>query len=345
MRTLVHLALATLLWGLSSAALAQNTDWDSAESNLSAEDAPNEGRDPGALDPNTEETGADATEEGEGSEGSEASAPLLELGDTEGGGQLALWAEVAFFAGDMEQGGEGTSALATSPLIGAAYSITSRARLSAQWGFTFASHDGFSTLGLGSDSTFRLGNPLLSADLMGARNSLRYRVGVGLALPVARAGDRTEDLGIGLAMAMRGALHPWLWMADRLSLVGSGRVESDLGEDFVVGGDVALGLLVATGGGGNTNLALEAGGDGEYHAAGPLYVGVRLTMVLYADLAPALSPTDDDNLQFALMPYARFLFGHSFVTAGFEINIDPPFGSSFSNSGVWGLRVGVGTVL
>jgi hypothetical protein len=341
MKLSVRLLVLLLLSSPATQIQAQSADWESAESNLSSSDAPTQGRDPGAVDPNAEEAeGSD--EDGNGD------TDLFDPGSTEDGGQLALWAELALFAGGVDYSGARTNAFATSPLIGAAYSVTSRARISAQWGFIFASNDGFDAAGVEiepSGSTFRFGNPLLSADLLGSHDSLRYRVGVGVALPVARANDLTQSLGVGLAMAMRGGFHPWLWMPDRLSLVGTGRVEGDLGEDIVVGGDAALAILIGTGNGATTNLALEAGADGEYHATGPLFVGLRLTMLLYADLVPSVSRIDDDNLLFALMPYARFLFGHSFVTAGFEINLDTPFGSSFSGGGVWALRAGFGTVL
>ncbi|NOY89754.1 MAG: hypothetical protein GXP55_01000 [Deltaproteobacteria bacterium] len=319
---------------------AQGRDWDNAESNLST-DTSSDGRDPGALDPDAD---PESTEEG----GESEDDSLFDTGDPEGGGQLALWAELAFFAGGVERAGGQTDTFATSPLIGAAYSLTSRARISAQWGFSLASHDGITVGGIEttpSDSTLRLGNPLISVDLLGHRDSLRYRVGAGLALPVASSDSATQDLAIGLAMAMRGGFHPWLWMPNRLSLIATGRVEGDLGENIVIGGDGAAALLIGTGDGANTNLSIEAGADGEYHAKGPLFVGLRLTMVLYADLAPSTSSLDNDNLQFALMPYARFLFGRSFVTAGLEINLDTPFGPSFSDAGVWGLRVGAGTVL
>ena len=352
MKVLARVVLILWLASPLTRARAQSHDWDSAESDLSSIQAPAEGQDPGAVDPNADESGSahedSHAEAGDDSGDEPADESLFDTGDPEGGGQLALWAEVAFYAGGVERQGAQTDAIATSPLIGAAYSITSRARVSAQWGFTFASHNAIDVNGMqieSSDATFRMGNPLLSADLLGRHNALRYRVGVGVGLPLARSNNRTQDLGVGLAMAMRGGFHPWLWMPDRLSLVGTGRIEGDLGDSFVLGGDAALAILIGTASDANTNVALEVGGDAEYHAAGPLFIGLRLTMVLYADLAPGVSVIQDDNLQFALMPYARFLFGTSFVTAGFEINLDPPFGNSFSSGGVWGLRVGVGTVL
>lgn len=345
-RSLVGLLTSLALGLVAVPSAAQYEDWEAAEEDLE----PHETTVPEGEDTSTgEASDSEEASERDGENSEEGTSLVDEALDDDGladEGRTAIWVELAFFAGTNIQGTESADVFPVSPLLGAAYRVSHHIRVGAQYGLTLVPRSGYGMSLADSESgvSFASGNPMLLADYIGATESLRYRFGVGVTLPLADDDDLDKALAVRMALGMRGSWNAWLWDARRLSVIASGRLSSHAFDGkLLFGGDAALAILFHMGDEG-TAFAVQAAGDAEYVLTDWLHAGVRLALVLYGALPKAGTSLADDNLQVSLMPYARMVFGSNFVTAGFLLNLDPPFGFSFDDDRVWGLRVGVGAL-
>ncbi len=222
-----------------------------------------------------------------------------------------------------------------SPLLGFGYKVIDQLELEIELPIAYASWD----VGLFSDSALLLGDPYVGVNYLGASGKLRYKVGGGLALPIANADDGGEYFALYGSAAIRGFQEWHYWLPDTLSLYAPARIE--YGDKLVFGGDMSLGIHIATGDSGNddmeltTTLAPFIGG----------YLGDGRHALLGGRLAIWWWMTGDgraDNAQVALEPYFRYDWSSAFFNTRLTLNLDNPAGSSFDDGGFWGLHVGGG---
>lgn len=309
-------------------ARAQGDDWDRAEDTGAVE-----GPEPPAPEP----------AEPEADEAPEAEADGVE--DEEMGPRLIGWVEGGLFVGTYTTLATTIDGASLSPMIGAAYAITPEIRVGAQMGLALVIHSevvGPATTEPGG-TAFRFGNPMVSGEWLIERSGrTRYSLGAGITLPVASEGSLSESFALQLAMGSRAAWDLWLWAPSRMSGVVSGRLDHDLNDQLTVGADAAVAVLFYTGDGrGDTVAGGQASANIDYFL-GSFVLGARLSLVLAGE---GLLP-DRKEVELAFMPHARVaLTEETFLSAAFVLNITSPYGFSFSDGKIWGVRVGFGAVL
>ncbi len=310
-------------------AQAQYEDWEAAEESMESS-------------PRAEEETVEAAE-------AEEPAPEQEEATEEPtglAGTFVVWGEVATFFGTFDVQAETATGrldgFALSPVVGGGWYVTDWIRVGAEWGLSMVAHSAIEgTVMEDGGAAFGLGNALLEAELVGRTDALRHRVGLGVTLPFAST-DSVSELGaLYLAAGMRGAWDVWLWAPERLSLIATGSVETDLGERVVAAADAGAGVLFYAGDrGGETVFAAQLAGNVEYRLDS-IAIGGRLAAVLADEVLP-----DRKSFQLSVMPYGRVALGEAaFLSAGFHVNLMAPYGFSFAEAKVWGLRIGVGTQL
>ncbi|MEM7447654.1 MAG: hypothetical protein AAF355_05370 [Myxococcota bacterium] len=194
------------------------------------------------------------------------------------------------------------------------------------------------------ESGFMTSNPYVS---LSARIQDRFsvqRFGAGVSVPLATKSQSTpldaDSAALDLAIGSAAFREFHLWIRDTYSLTGHyetlrrvgnavtvSRVELILqlySEDtFVEGhrGDLALSAVTGIGG---------AFGQGSH-------AGVRFSAYWIPTLENALGR---DLFQLGLEPYIEIAIGSLSLVSQLTLNLDPPYGWSFSDGGVWGLDVG-----
>jgi hypothetical protein len=197
------------------------------------------------------------------------------------------------------------------------------------------------------DSTFLSGNPFVGAHLVHASEQGVFRLGAGVAIPVANIDGRagrlfgfTEGLELdgiayGYARAIRGSWDAWLYYPDQFAFVVPAQFERELGL-LVLGAEGAAALLVPIDRSVDetTDLMLQAAGSLALRA-GVLTAGLRLQAVW--------GPTSDGDAQLAGVPFVQADFGRgSFAYARFLLNLDEPLGFFGDGAELWGIFVGAG---
>jgi hypothetical protein len=235
----------------------------------------------------------------------------------------------------------GASIHVLRPTLGGRVAISEHAELTLDWPFAFA---GVSPDMGSGDSSFRTGNPVANLYYMHRSDAGYYRIGGGIAAPLAHL-DAGAGLGAAFvaytgAIAMNGLWNIWQYAVDRLSLVVPGQFERRSGH-LLYGGDFGLGVLVDTG---------DANRDAEVVLQFAGMIGARIDNVsLGTRLQVVWLATQDagDNAQLALVPFVQADFSDSgFLYARFVLNLDEPLGVFGDGTGllskVWGLHVGAG---
>jgi hypothetical protein len=215
-----------------------------------------------------------------------------------------------------------------------------------------------------TESTWRLMNPLVAAYWAPRFGRFDLRAGVGLGLPFASL-RTTGELGVDgildlsaylYAAATNGLWDWWAWLPDRLTLLlPTATIDGCLSDNFCVGGAFGIHFLFSTASdetteGGvtvstdtGTEAVMQLQGDVAYKSRSTR-TGVLLRVVTF--LTGEEDPdADDDRSQISLEPYLRFDLGSGFFRAALTVNLDEPFGFSFSGDplDIWGLHVGGGT--
>jgi hypothetical protein len=236
--------------------------------------------------------------------------------------------------------GSSTTVHVLAPTFGVRLALSNSAELTLDWPLAFAS---VSTSGAPGESSFRTGNPLAAAYYMQQREDGYFRVGGGIALPLARI-PSSGNLGApfiayGGVAAMNGLWSLWLYAVDRLTLVLPAQLETRSGP-LVLGGDFGMGVMVPTDSNNKTDVVLQIAGS----------LGARISAVTVGGRLQAvwLATQQGDNAQLALVPFVQGDFsGGGFVYARLLVNLDEPLGVFGSGNGllskVWGLYLGGGT--
>lgn len=186
---------------------------------------------------------------------------------------------------------------------------------------------------------YAIGNVLFGANYVQSLSySLRLKIGAALAL-----GPWNQKNGVptaeGFAQAITGfATHAyqdfWYFDPTRVHLVIPARMEFDLGESFVLTGDVQadIGLGLS---GVRTGLLFTFAPGAALWTSDMFSLGLRLPL--------QFNTYSSDAAQVSLEPFLRFELGETgFLATRFTMNLDEPAGFSFDNGRLWGLHLALG---
>ncbi len=187
-----------------------------------------------------------------------------------------------------------------------------------------------------------IGNPFLSVHYVQALEQMNYRIGAGVAVPLATIdGDRGASRAFGYmnAIGNRVGFDRYLWEPDRLGLVIPARIEG-VTQRVVLGADAAVGTLIWTGPGTqDTTYFGQLAGEVGYQVSPTTTVGLRLLGHWLPDI-----DLDDPSFAFGLEPGFRTQIGDGgFLGVRLTIPVDEPYGFAFERGGNWALSVTFGT--
>jgi len=246
--------------------------------------------------------------------------------------------EVAVFGGKLE--GDQRS-IVVSPLIEMRLQLAYSFIMQVVWGMSYVNldvEDG------DPQNAFRSGNPYVAFHYQGKKNQFSYRAGLGVTIPVATIttdlNDQTvQQSAYTLAAAVRGNTNFWIWDVHTVSVIVPIAFERRKPSGFLWGAYVDTGALIKIDNKSNrsskTDFIMQMVGMMGYQATDWLRVGSRFSLVLIPKFRPA-------NTQLAVEPYLRFGNDNAFGAIRLNINLDNPYGFSFDDRQVWGLRIGGG---
>ena len=249
-----------------------------------------------------------------------------------------LLGELGLFAGEL--GGDQRS-IVLSPLFEMRFQLAYSFLMQVQWGFSYANVD---LEDADTRNAFRVGNPYVAFHYQGKKGQFSYRVGVGATIPAATLSDDINDRVIQseayrLAAAIRGNTSFWLWDAHTVSVIVPVAFERRKPSGFLWGAYLDTGALIKLNGKSprtsKTDFIMQMAAMMGYQATDWLRVGSRFTLVL-------IPKFNEQQTQLAVEPYLRFGNENAFGAIRLNINIDNPYGFSFDDRQVWGLRLGGG---
>lgn len=191
------------------------------------------------------------------------------------------------------------------------------------------------------DAKVRVGNLFLAARYIGRVASLRWRVGLGLAVPLAAVDigpdGRLQRAAYNYAVAMRGLWNAWLWAPDRISFVAPMEATWQLRGGWLFEGQGAVaGVVPIRHGESDADLFIQLAGAAGYQLA-PVTLGVRLQTVI----VPTVSA---DQAQVSLAPWIRGHWAPLFTSLSLPINLDGPLGG-LRGMDRWALILAIGAEL
>lgn len=172
------------------------------------------------------------------------------------------------YSGDS---GDAGNATVIAPLIDGTFNISERLQLRLALPLTNISQ--------GDDGTnrFQFGNPYMAGYWRGSGGPLKFRLGVGVALPGAQVPDDADRVlaeeSYFAAAAMRGLKDQWLWTPGRLSLVVPLDAELNLGL-MTFRADAAWAYMISVEREDTSETLAQFGGEALVHL-GPVGLGVR----------------------------------------------------------------------
>lgn len=250
--------------------------------------------------------------------------------------QLAITGELGYFA----QSQDASSLYLFVPRVGVQYALNQRFSLAADWGVIGI--DSVPEQG-SAESVFRAGNPTLFGLYRDEFRGLRYRFGLGGAVPVAgidmHGQGRLQHVAFNDAQGLSGLWDPWLWAPDRAAAIGFGQAELDIDPELRLQFELAPALLIPVYGAfgrDGVDVFVPTALSLSTHK-GPVWLGLRFQAVFM--------PTNNvDMLQIALEPWLRVLIGSAFVELRYTGNVDEPLAGS-RGPDIWGFHVAGGGVL
>ncbi len=249
--------------------------------------------------------------------------------------------ELGMFAGKLE--GEQRSII-MSPIIEMRFQLAYSMVMQAVWGMSYANVDRDPDGNVPPDNAFRVGNPFLAFHYQGRKGQFSYRAGVGGTVPAASLPDEIDEQVTAasayyLAAAIRGNTGFWLWDPHTASVIIPLAVERYKPSGFVWGAYLDTGALIKINDKNartsKTDFIMQMAAMMGYNATDWLRVGSRFTLVL-------IPKFNEQKTQLAVEPYLRFGNDNAFGAIRVNINIDNPWGFSFDNRQVWGLRLAGG---
>lgn len=228
-------------------------------------------------------------------------------------------------------GGSGeNSSFSFSPLLHAYVPVGGFA-LSVDWGVADVKYGESSALG--DTNKFNLLNPTVAAHWALDAGPLAFRIGAGVAIPVAKSDFESRVAYSQLSGAV-GTWNQWLYAPKMVTAIIPARLEVGLTDSFYIAGEAAAYAMIPVDG----DYVARYGGQLAAEAMVPLGlfdIGARLQGVYSAD-------KNDDTFQSAVGPIVKFGLGPAFLEALLLINLDEPYGPSFSDDATWGARIGGG---
>jgi len=251
--------------------------------------------------------------------------------------------EVGVFGGKLE--GDQRS-IVVSPLIEMRLQLAYSVLMQVVWGMSYANVDRSTDVDVPSENAFRVGNPYVVFHYQGKKGQFSYRAGVGVTIPAATVPADLDERFRGaaqsaytLAAALRGNTMYWLWDAHSVSVIVPIAFERSKPSGFLWGAYVDTGAMIKIDERNNrsqkTDFIMQMVGMMGYQATDWLRVGSRFSLVLI----PRFS---QNNTQLAAEPYIRFGRDNAFGAIRLNINLDNPWGFSFDDRQVWGLRIAGG---
>jgi len=246
--------------------------------------------------------------------------------------------DLGLFAGKLE-GDQRTIVL--SPVIEMRFQLAYSVLMQVMWGFSYANVD---LEDADKENTFRVGNPYVAFHYQGKKNQFSYRVGVGATVPAASLSDDINDRIIQsqayyLAAGLRGNTDLWLWDPHTVSVVVPIGFERRKPTGFLWGAYLDTAALIKlnekNARTSKTDFLMQMAAMMGYQATDWLRVGSRFTLVL-------IPKWKEQNTQLAVEPFLRFGNENAFGAIRVNINLDNPYGFSFDDRQVWGLRVAGG---
>jgi len=247
--------------------------------------------------------------------------------------------EIGMFAGKLE--GDQKS-IVMSPLVEMRFQLAYSVLFQVVWGMSYVNVD-FEDAD--PDNSFRIGNPYAVFHYQGKKGQFSYRLGVGVTVPAATLpDDLNARLGAAqsaytLAAAIRGNTMYWLWDAHAVSVIVPIAVERRKPSGFLWGAYLDTGAMIKIDDKNNrtskTDFIMQMAAMMGYQATDWLRVGSRFSLVLIPKFR-------EQNTQLAVEPYLRFGNENAFGAIRVNINLDNPWGFSFDDRQVWGLRIGGG---
>jgi hypothetical protein len=246
--------------------------------------------------------------------------------------------ELGTFAGKLE--GDQRS-IVMSPIVEMRFQLAYSVVMQAVWGMSYANLDRDQA---DPQNTFRFGNPYLAFHYQGRKGQFSYRAGAGVTVPAATLPDDINDQvaaasAYALAAAIRGNNSFWLWDPHTVSVIIPIAVERYKPSGFLWGAYLDTGALIKLNDKNprtsKTDFLMQMAAMMGYQATDWLRVGSRFSLVL-------IPKFKEQNTQLAVEPYLRFGRDNAFGSIRLNINIDNPWGFSFDDRQVWGLRLGGG---
>ncbi|HJL04389.1 MAG TPA: hypothetical protein RMH85_25385 [Polyangiaceae bacterium LLY-WYZ-15_(1-7)] len=253
-------------------------------------------------------------------------------------------AELALYRGEQPLVlGSELEGYALSSWLGARYRVLDPLELELGWGFTYAKTEVQSALGSDDDRGFRSANPWLGANWVGVLRvgaPMALRIGLGLALPAAKAvdeplEDHAEVAGLLVAPGMRGAWDLWRWLPDTLGIAVSSSLVARPHPVLALRASLGLGFLAP--------VRQEDGEDRDLEIAAQLGVDLAVLPVEHFTIGMRLQgvilTVGDDQFQSALEPFVGVEVEQVLLRLGLMINLDEPYGTGFGAGDVWALRL------
>jgi hypothetical protein len=246
--------------------------------------------------------------------------------------------ELGTFAGKLE--GDQRS-IVMSPIVEMRFQLAYSVVMQAVWGMSYANLDRDQA---DPQNTFRFGNPYLAFHYQGRKGQFSYRAGAGVTVPAATLPDDINDQvaaasAYALAAAIRGNNSFWLWDPHTVSVIIPIALERYKPSGFLWGAYLDTGALIKLNDKNprtsKTDFLMQMVAMMGYQATDWLRVGSRFSLVL-------IPKFKEQNTQLAVEPYLRFGKDNAFGSIRLNINIDNPWGFSFDDRQVWGLRLGGG---
>lgn len=228
-------------------------------------------------------------------------------------------------------GGSGdNSSFSFSPLLHAFLPIGGFA-MSLDWGVANIKYGEKSILN--DENKFNLLNPTIAAHTVLELGPANLRVGLGAAIPVAKSDWKNRLAYAQLAGAV-GRWNQWMYAPKQATVLLPARLEVAMTDSFYIAAEAAAFAMIATSDTAVTDYGAQVAAEAMV-PLGLIDVGARLQGVYTAN-------KNDSLFQTAAGPLLKFGLGPAFLEALLLMNLDEPYGFSFSDGKTWGVRVGGG---
>ena len=178
--------------------------------------------------------------------------------------------------------------------------------------------------------TGAFGNLTVGAYFARETESVRFRVGGGIALPTSGTSSASQRVERSAAYS-RGLDRVWLWSPSSVTLTPSALIGSRLESVFQHATEVVLAPLFPTGtSNGSATVVVQISEDLGVHAA--LFRGGARAEVV-------TTTASGSSAQISVLPYVGVDGPGGFADIGLLINLNEPAGFSFDETKYWGLRL------